>query len=96
MVARWDARKYHINPKTGNPIFVDIDQCPDTEKWALMLCTTDRVASQVVDARIERVTKEIKHSGTDEEIQRRLLGHVTPPFVVPFVKDNVEEYADDE
>ena len=46
------------------------------EKWALKNCNTNEEASEIVDARIRRVCREIQTTWTEkEEVMRK----VTPP-----------------
>ena len=49
------------------------------EEWALKKCDTDENASQIMDSRIRRVTKEIQETWTvEDELARRVVN--TPEY----------------
>tara|TARA_R100001126_G_C4843594_1_gene158271 strand:+ start:666 stop:995 length:330 start_codon:yes stop_codon:yes gene_type:complete len=71
----WSEKKYYLNPKTGNPYFVDSDNITSEEILALELCTTQRWASDVMSQRIKRMCKMIQDSWKDEEMENRWFGN---------------------
>lgn len=79
----YSSEKYYINPKTGLPIFVECDELTIQELYGLEFCTTQKDASDIMSARIDRICKLIQISWKEEERVKRWVGEAHPPAKVP-------------
>lgn len=88
----WSEKKYYLNPLTGNPYFVDSDKLTPQEMVALELCTTQRWASEVMDARIKKMCKMIQDSWKEDEMENRWFGNTKgkPLFLTEIKMSPVE------
>ena len=87
----YSSEKYHINPKTGLPIFVECDNVTLDELYALEFCTTQRDASEIMSRRIDRICKLIQMSWKEAERIKRWVGEAHPPARIQM---NVETNLD--